>query len=159
MTHSSLIRPALAVLTVVAVTACHNGSATTTPTTVSTSTTANATTTRSTTSTASGMPAGVTAAMVATGDSIFHARGCRNCHGMDAKGARNGPDLTSGKFQHVNGTYPDFVRIITSGIPAAEIKDPSHTIPMPARGGARPAPLTDEQINEVAAYVYSLSHK
>ena len=105
------------------------------------------------------MPAGVTAAMVAEGDSIFHARGCRNCHGMDAKGARNGPDLTSGKFTHVDGSYDGFVRLITTGVPAAEIKDPSHAQPMPARGGGRPAPLTDDQIRSVAAYVYSLNHK
>lgn len=78
---------------------------------------------------------------------------------MDAKGARNGPDLTSGKFTHVNGSYDDFVRLITSGVPAAEIKDPAHAQPMPARGGGRPAPLTDDQIRSVAAYVYSLNHK
>src|SRR5437868_6981018 len=51
-----------------------------------------------------------TAAMVAEGDSIYHARGCRNCHGMDAKGAANGPALIATKFTHVNGTYDDFVR-------------------------------------------------
>src|SRR4051812_26388021 len=46
-----------------------------------------------------------TAAMVAEGDSIYHARGCRNCHGMDAKGATNGPALITTNFMHVNGTY------------------------------------------------------
>jgi mono/diheme cytochrome c family protein len=99
-----------------------------------------------------------TAAMVAEGDSIYHQRGCRNCHGMDAKGAANGPTLITSKFMHVNGTYDDFVRIITAGIPAPEIKDASHRIPMPARGGTRPAALTDDQIKSVAAYVYSLNH-
>ena len=99
-----------------------------------------------------------TAAQVTMGDSIYHARGCRNCHGMDAKGANNGPALIAAKFTHVNGTYDDFVRIITSGIPAEQIKDPSHKIAMPVRGGGRPAPLTDDQIKSVAAYVYSLNH-
>jgi len=107
---------------------------------------------------AAGLPAGVTTAMVAMGDSIYHARGCRNCHGPDAKGRQNGPDLTSGKFTHVNGSYNDFVRIITVGVPADSIKDKSHTIAMPARGGGRPAPLTDDEIRAVAAYVYSLNH-
>jgi mono/diheme cytochrome c family protein len=105
------------------------------------------------------MPAGVTMAMVATGDSIFHARSCRNCHGMDAKGATNGPDLTSGKFMHVDGSYDSFVQIITTGVAKTDIKDPAHPNAMPARGGARPALLTDDQIREVAAYVYSLNHK
>ena len=108
---------------------------------------------------ASGLPAGVTAQMVAEGDSIFHNRSCRNCHGMDAKGGRGGPNLTSGDFMHVSGSYDDFVKIITSGVPVDQIQDPSHHNPMPPRGGGRPAPLTDDQIRAVAAYIYSLNHK
>jgi mono/diheme cytochrome c family protein len=96
--------------------------------------------------------------MVTEGDSIYHARGCRNCHGMDAKGAANGPALITTKFMHVDGSYNDFVRVITAGIPATAIKDPAHRIPMPAMGGNRPAPLTDAQVKSVAAYVYSLNH-
>lgn len=99
-----------------------------------------------------------TAAQVAMGDSIYHARGCRNCHGMDAKGATNGPNLTTGKFMHVDGSYQGFVDLITTGVPADKIQDPAHKIPMQPRGGARPAPLTDDQIKAVAAYVYSLNH-
>lgn len=105
-----------------------------------------------------GLPNGVTALMVAEGDSIFHARGCKNCHGADAKGAANGPNLTSGKFLHVDGSYDGFVRIIDSGVPADQIKDPAHKIPMGGKGG-RPTPLTDAQIRSVAAYVYSLNHQ
>ena len=77
----------------------------------------------------------------------------------DAKGRTNGPDLTSGKFMHVNGSYEDFVRIITSGVPAEQIKDKTHTLAMNPRGGGRPPLLTDDQIKAVAAYVYSLNHK
>jgi len=145
-------------LTAAALGACHSGTSTAAATPAPGPASAPAATTAAARP-SGGMPAGVTAAMVAEGDSIFHARGCRNCHGMDAKGARNGPDLTSGKFTHVNGNYDDFVRIITSGIPVAEIKDPAHAQAMPARGGTRPGPLTDDQIRSVAAYVYSLNHK
>ena len=77
---------------------------------------------------------------------------------MDATGGRGGPNLTNGNFMHVDGSYNDFVKIITSGIPASEIQDTTHHNPMPARGG-RPTPLSDDQIKDVAAYVYSLSHK
>ena len=77
---------------------------------------------------------------------------------MVAKGAANGPTLITTNFMHVNGTYDDFVRIITTGIPATAIKDAAHRIPMPAMGGPRPAPLTDAQVKSVAAYVYSLNH-
>ncbi|HEY4215499.1 MAG TPA: cytochrome c [Gemmatimonadaceae bacterium] len=118
-----------------------------------------ATTTTTTTVATGGMPAGVTMAMVAAGDSIFHARSCKNCHGMDAKGGANGPDLTTAsKLQHVDGSFDSFVRLITNGVPLTDIKDPSHTRPMPARGGPRPAPMTDDEVREAAAYVYSLSH-
>lgn len=95
--------------------------------------------------------------MVAEGDSIFHARGCKNCHGPDGKGAANGPNLTGPTFLHVDGTFNGFAQLITTGVPADQIKDPAHKIPMGARGG-RPTPLTDDQIKAVASYVYTLSH-
>jgi len=104
------------------------------------------------------MPAGVTPALIALGDSIFHAKSCVRCHGADAKGATNGPDLTASTHLQVNGTYEDFIRVITEGVPADKIKDKSHPFPMRARGGQQPL-LTDDQIKAVAAYVYSLSHK
>jgi mono/diheme cytochrome c family protein len=103
------------------------------------------------------MPPGVTMAMISTGDSLFHARNCKNCHGQDAKGAKNGPDLTTGQFTHMSGSYDDIVKLITTGVPLTEIKDPSHTIAMRPGGGGNP-PLTDDQIRAVAAYVYSISH-
>lgn len=103
-------------------------------------------------------PAAVTPAAIALGDSIFHARGCRNCHGPDAKGRPNGPDLTAGHFLQVNGSYDDFVRVITNGVPLTAVKDTSHKRAMPARGGP-PAPLTDDQVKAVAAFVWSLNHK
>lgn len=105
-----------------------------------------------------GLPAGVTTAMIAEGDSLFHRVGCVRCHGADAKGAQNGPNLTGPTFLHVNGTYADYVRLITNGVPADSIKDPAHRFPMRARGGGQ-HPLTDDQVKAVAAYVYSLSHK
>jgi mono/diheme cytochrome c family protein len=96
--------------------------------------------------------------MVAEGDSIFHARGCKNCHGATASGATNGPSLRGPTFLHVDGSYDSFVNIITTGVPASQIKDTQHhTIAMAPRGG-RPTPLSDDQIKAVAAYVYSLSH-
>jgi cytochrome c5 len=103
-------------------------------------------------------PSAVTPASIALGDSIFHARGCRNCHGPDAKGRTNGPDLTSGHFLQMNGSFDDMVRVITNGVPLTAIKDTAHKRAMPVRGGP-PAPLTDDQIKAVAAFVWSLNHK
>ena len=110
--------------------------------------------------TANAMPAGVTPATIALGDSLFHAKSCVRCHGADAKGAANGngPDLTTTTHLHVNGSYEDFVRIITTGVPSDSIKVKTRRFAMQPRGGAQ-NPLTDDQIKAVAAYVYSLSHK
>ena len=105
-----------------------------------------------------GLPVGMTLQTIALGDSLFHARSCVRCHGADAKGAQNGPDLTTTTHLHVNGTYDDFVRLITSGVPKDSIKVSSHRFAMQPRGGTQ-SPLTDEQVRAVAAFVYSLSHK
>jgi mono/diheme cytochrome c family protein len=99
----------------------------------------------------------ITVAMVQHGDSLFHARSCVKCHGNDAHGAKNAPSLMGPTFLHVNGTYGDFVRIITSGVPKDSIKVPTHPFAMQPRGGNQ-NPMTDEEIRAVAAYVYSLSH-
>jgi hypothetical protein len=105
-----------------------------------------------------GLPAGVTTRTIALDDSLFHASSCTRCHGADAKGAQNGPNLTTATHMHVNGTYDDFVRIITSGVPRDSIQDKSHRFGMQPRGGTQ-NPLNDDQIKAVAAYVFSLSHK
>ena len=96
--------------------------------------------------------------MISEGDSLFHKASCVRCHGADASGAQNGPSLKGPTFLHVNGTYEDYVRIITSGVPADSIKDKSHRFAMRPKGGGQ-VPLTDDQVKAVAAYVYSLSHK
>src|SRR4051812_25375655 len=151
MTHSRLARSAAALVALAALGACSKSSSSTSTAPAPATSSANA---RPATA-AAARP--YTAAMVAEGDSIFHARGCKNCHGADAKGAANGPNLTTGKFLHVDGSYQGFVDIITTGVPADKIKDPAHRIPMAPLGG-RPTPLSADQIKAVAAYVYSLNH-
>jgi mono/diheme cytochrome c family protein len=151
MTHRSFARPAVALLAVATFVACSKSASTT-------STAPGPATSTVAARPSNGLPAGVTLAMVAQGDTIFHARTCARCHGADAKGATNGPDLTTSTHMHVNGSYDSFVRIITDGVPKDSIKVATHPFPMPARGGARPAPMTDPEIRAVAAYVYSLSH-
>jgi mono/diheme cytochrome c family protein len=150
MINSRLARPALALLALAAIGACSKKSPSMSP---------SPTAAPASTATAAPMAAArpFTAAMVAEGDSIFHARSCRNCHGMDGKGAANGPNLTDQTFLHVDNSFQSYVTLITNGVPADQIKDPSHHVPMGGRGG-RGVPLTDDQIKAVAAYAYSLSH-
>ena len=139
-------------VTVALVTACGGTASTTTTSSPAVSPSGSAAPSRP----ANMLPSSVTPAMIAMGDSIYHARGCRNCHGADAKGTARAPDLTDATLLQVNGSYDDYVRIITDGVPVASMKDASHTNAMPARGGARPAVLTEDEIKSVAAYVFTL---
>lgn len=103
-------------------------------------------------------PAQVTPANVALGDSLFHSAGCARCHGKGGVGAANAPALDGKKWlQLKSGNYDEIVQIITTGVPQTAIKDASHRFGMRARGG--PANLTDTQVQAVAAYVWTLSHK
>lgn len=104
------------------------------------------------------LPAAVTPANVAMGDSIFNNGSCQRCHGMKGIGAANAPALDGTKWlQLKTGSFEEIAGIITTGVPAAAIKDPAHKNPMGPRGGRMN--LTDPQIQAVAAYVYTLSHK
>ena len=94
--------------------------------------------------------------LVALGDSIFHGQvaggTCTACHGQDAKGTAVAPDLTDNQWINGDGSYQFIVHTVHTGVPQPK----QHPAPMPPMGGAT---LTDEQVNAVAAYVYSLSHK
>jgi len=143
MRLSSALRPLAIMAALLTASACHS-SATTTPTPAK-----NAAPTK---------PAAVTTANVAMGDSIFNNGSCARCHGKGGVGAQNAPALDGKKWlQLKTGSFDEIVGIITSGVPAANIKDPSHKNAMGARGGRMA--LTDPQITAVAAYVYTLSHK
>jgi len=157
MTKSFVVLPVLAVATA-AIAACGGSKSSSTSTSPAPAATPSASSAPAAAMTPArgALPAGVTAAMVTAGDSLFHASSCVRCHGPDAKGRQNGPDLTSGHFMHLpTGSYDEIVKIITNGVPADSIKDPSHRLPMRGRGGGS---LTDEQIKSIAAYVYKLSH-
>jgi mono/diheme cytochrome c family protein len=73
-------------------------------------------------------------------------------------GAQNAPSLLAGPWQHGSGSYEDIVKTITTGVPRDQIKDPSHRFQMNPRGGGQ-APLNDDQVKTVAAYVWSISRK
>ena len=105
--------------------------------------------------TVAALPAGVSPAMIAVGDSIFHKGSCQRCHGMNAKGTVRAPDLTDATWSQITGTYAEIVDIVTTGISKAKIKLVGAPFEMKPRGGSN---LTDEQVRDVAAYVYSLSH-
>jgi len=96
------------------------------------------------------LPEGVTADMVSQGQQIFTSAGnCFTCHGMDAKGTALAPNLTDAEWLNVDGTYASIVNLVKTGVPTPK----THPAPMPAMGGAQ---LSDDQVNQVAGYVWSL---
>lgn len=101
--------------------------------------------------------AGVTPAMIALGDSIFHGKKgggiCFSCHGANAKGTKGlAPDLTDAKWLHGDGSLAFIQSIVEAGVP----KPKENPAPMPPKGGA---PLNAAQVKAVAAYVHSLQQR
>jgi mono/diheme cytochrome c family protein len=77
---------------------------------------------------------------------------CVGCHGTDAKGSPQGPDLTNGKWIWGDGSLASIARIIKDGIPHPK----QYGAPMPPMGGAE---LTPDQISAVADYIWALNHR
>ncbi len=98
------------------------------------------------------LPPGVTQAMGQQGDTVFHGPGrCFKCHGPDGKGTQKGPSLVAPKkWTDIHGEYDEIVQVVTKGIP--DPKD--YSAPMPARTVAK---LSDEDVRNVAAYVWTIS--
>ena len=60
--------------------------------------------------------------------------------------------MTDDEWLHGDGSFESLVASVTDGVPAE--KSSSGT-PMPPRGGGS---ITDDQVQAVAAYVWTLSH-
>ncbi len=98
------------------------------------------------------LPPGVTMDMISHGDRLFHGEGmCSSCHGETAKGLI-GPDLTDAEWLQAKGSYLSILQVVISGV---SMEASTRSIEMPPRGGA---PLDDEEVHAVAAYVWRVSH-
>ena len=102
------------------------------------------------TQTAGAPPAGASAEDVTAGQQIFTGTGnCYTCHGPDGKGTALAPNLTDAEWINVGGTFAEIQTVVKTGVATPK----SHPAPMPAMGGAA---LSDDQVRQVAAYVWSL---
>ena len=99
------------------------------------------------------LPEGVTPAMVEEGKGIYNGAGiCMSCHGATGEGVPSlGANLTDDEWLHIDGSYESIVQNILEGVTAQQS---SSGVPMPAKGGTA---ITDDQVNAVAAYVWTLS--
>ena len=92
------------------------------------------------------------AAKVAKGDSLFNGKqmgACWACHGKGGKGTGIAPNLGDKEWLNIDGSEEAIKGVITNGVP----KPKKAKAPMPPMGGAK---LTPEQIDDLAAYVFSL---
>jgi mono/diheme cytochrome c family protein len=97
------------------------------------------------------LPEGVTEEMVAQGEQLWGSTGnCFTCHAADGSGTPLAPAVNDASWIHIDGSYEALVRIIDLGVPVPA----QYPAAMPPRGGA---PLTEEQVRQIAAYVYAIS--
>lgn len=99
---------------------------------------------------APGAPPGVTQEMVEQGAQQFGTL-CAACHGPGGSGTAAAPALNDAEWLNVSGGFDEIVTVITTGVPTP-LQFPA---PMPPRGGG---PFSDDQVRQLAAYVYALSH-
>lgn len=99
------------------------------------------------------LPEGVTVEMVMEGRELFNGAGiCYTCHTVQATGGPLAPDLTDDVWLNVDGEYLSIIEVIKTGV----AQPVEHAGAMLPRAGM---PLTDEQVEKLAAYSYMLSRK
>lgn len=101
-------------------------------------------------------PDGVSAEVLAQGERVFRGQAaggtCTGCHGSDGRGTQVGNDLTNGNWLHSDGSLAGIKRTIQRGVTAAK----QGIGAMPPLGAA---PLSEADVDAVAAYVYALGHR
>ncbi len=102
------------------------------------------------------------AALIEAGKQNFSRFGCVGCHGLEAQGGVPNPNSQSGEvpsLHHVADDYikPEVAKIIRNGKtpPLANAKGPTPPLYMPAWKQV----LTDEEINRIVEYLWSLQPK
>lgn len=97
------------------------------------------------------LPEGVTQAMVNDGRVVFETTICFTCHGMDGSGTALAPSLRDQDWINSDGSFEGIVEVVRTGVAQPR----QYPAPMPPMGGAQ---LTEDQIRNVSAYVYAISH-
>lgn len=95
-------------------------------------------------------PAGVTQAMVESGQKSFGTI-CVACHGGGGSGTAAAPALNDAEWLNISGNFEEIAALIQSGVPTPK----QFPGAMPPMGGGN---FTPDQVRELAAYVFALSH-
>ncbi len=97
------------------------------------------------------LPEGVTAAMVARGETVFGGEGiCYTCHMQGGVGGPLAPNLTDDEWINTDGSFEGIVNTVMTGVPEP-VEHPGIMLP---KGGTG---ISDEDVRAVAAYVWTLS--
>jgi mono/diheme cytochrome c family protein len=98
------------------------------------------------------LPEGVTAEMVAQGKEAYAGAGlCYVCHGAEGQGMPGlGANLTDAEWTHSDGSYEAIAETIMNGVDSGASTTGTA---MPPKGGSG---ITEEQVKQVAAYVFTL---
>lgn len=98
------------------------------------------------------LPAGISEQTVQDGQRLFSGRaGCFTCHGREAEGGALGPRLNDRRWIHLEtGELGEIREIIRTGVPMPS----EYPGPMPPMGGL---PLSEQELDALAAYVYAIS--
>ncbi len=98
-------------------------------------------------------PTPVTDSAIARGRALFHgAANCSACHGIEGVGTDSGAPLAQGIWLHGEDSYDAIVSRVVHGIPRSVS---TRGTAMPMRGWN---PLSDQEVRDVAAYVWTISH-
>jgi mono/diheme cytochrome c family protein len=99
-------------------------------------------------------PRAVTDRAIARGKALYEGRGqCAGCHGVRGEGTEVGEPLAAGTWKLGDGSYDWLTKVIRHSGIAARGRDGD---PLPMRG---PTLLSEREVREVAAYVWSISRQ
>ncbi|WP_457651424.1 c-type cytochrome [Rhodocaloribacter sp.] len=91
-------------------------------------------------------PTEVTDDLIAKGRLVYQGAGtCFACHGANLEGGPIAPSLSDDQWKNGTGDYASILETIRNGVPGTAM-------------AAYPGGITDEQAQEVAAYVWAVSH-
>jgi mono/diheme cytochrome c family protein len=99
------------------------------------------------------LPENVTMEMVNQGKEVFAGAGlCYVCHGAEGQGMPGlGANLTDEEWTHGDGSFDSIAETVMGGVDSGASTTGTA---MPAKGGSG---ITDDQVRQVAAYVWTLS--
>jgi mono/diheme cytochrome c family protein len=97
------------------------------------------------------LPDGVTAEMVAQGETVFTGTGiCYTCHMPGGVGGPLAPNLTDEEWINIDGSYDAIINLVMTGV-AEPVEHPGIMLP---KGGTN---ISDDDVRAVAAYVWTLN--